>query len=272
MEVHSGLTGLIVEHVEAKRDGKICSFDGFWGSSLTASTNIGRPDIESVGMDSRLAAINDILEVTTKPLIFDADTGGRPEHLSFHVRTMERMGISAMIIEDKVGLKKNSLLGTDAQQTQASPVEFAEKLRAAKRAQITSDFMVIARIESLILGQGMADALERAATYLEAGADGIMIHSCSKAPDEVLTFCSSYFAAGHTAPLIVVPTSYNAIYEEQLAQAGVKIVIYANHLIRAAYPAMVKTAKSILMHGRSLEADEDCLSIKEILELIPGTI
>lgn len=271
MEVHSPLTGLIVEKLRIDDEHGVHEFDGMWGSSLTASTMMGKPDIESISLDSRLASVNDIFEVTTKPMVFDADTGGLSEHLAFHVRTMERMGISAMIIEDKTGLKKNSLLGNEVDQTQDSIENFSLKIRSAKAAQVTDDFMVIARIESLILDQGMEDAVRRAKAYLASGADGIMIHSRRKSPQEILEFCKIYHDMGAIQPLVVVPTSYCEVYESQLAEAGVNVVIYANHLLRAAYPAMVETAKTILKNKRSFEAEKSCLSIKEILDLIPGT-
>jgi phosphoenolpyruvate phosphomutase len=241
-----------------------------WVSSLTDSTAKGKPDIELVDMTSRVNTINEILEVSTKPIILDGDTGGRPEHFSYMVRTFERLGVSAIIIEDKKGLKKNSLFGTSVEQTQATIEEFTNKIRIGKNAQATDDFMIIARIESLILKTGMEDALKRAKASIEAGADGIMIHSKSKTPDEIKEFCKGFNKFENKVPLIVVPTTYNQITEEELAEAGVNLVIYANHLLRSAYPAMAKTAASILKHHRSLEADDLCMPIKEILTLIPG--
>ena len=270
LEVHNGLTGLIVEQIAVSVNGIRKEFDGMWVSSLTDSTAKGKPDIEYVDLTSRLRTIHDILDVTTKPIILDGDTGGLIEHFPFTVRTLERVGVSAIIIEDKVGLKKNSLFGTDVEQTQDSIPHFCEKIKAGKKAQITSDFMIIVRIESLILKKGMEDAIARAKSYIEAGADGIMIHSKEKSPAEVLDFCRQYGGLERRIPLIAVPSSYSSIHEDELAKAGVSVVIYANHLLRSAYPAMVKTAQSILEYGRSLEADEFCMPIKEILELIPG--
>jgi phosphoenolpyruvate phosphomutase len=232
---------------------------------------MGKPDIEAVDISSRVNNINNLVEVTTKPIIFDGDTGGKIEHFTFTVRTLERLGVSAVIIEDKVGLKKNSLFGTDVSQQQDSIEDFCQKIRAGRSARITEDFMVIARIESLILKAGMEDALARAKAYIDAGADGIMIHSKEKSPDEILVFCKRYASFNKKVPLIAVPSSYNSIYEDELAAAGVNVVIYANQLLRSAYPAMVDTAKSILIHKRSYESNDNCLSIKEILELIPGT-
>ncbi len=271
MEAHNGLTGLIVENAQAEVDGEVREYDAMWVSSLCDSTAKGKPDIELVDMTSRLDTINEILEVTTKPMILDGDTGGMVEHFVFNVRTLERLGVSAIIIEDKVGLKKNSLFGTDVVQTQDSPENFAEKIRSGKRAQVTEEFMIIARIESLILKAGMEDALSRAKTYIEAGADGIMIHSSQKSPDEIVEFLRRYRTElPHTVPVVVVPTSYNSITEAELQKAGANIVIYANHLIRSAYPAMMQTAKSILTHGRSKEVDDVAMPIKEIITLIPG--
>jgi len=273
LEAHNGLTGLIVEHTKIKKDGKIKEFDGIWLSSLTDSTAKGKPDIECVDFTSRLNTINDILEVTTKPIIFDGDTGGISEHFVFMVKTLERLGISAVIIEDKIGLKKNSLFGTIVQQIQDSVENFTHKISQGKKAQVTDDFMIIARIESLILEKGMKDAIERAKAYIKAGADGIMIHSKSKDPQEILEFCEKYKKFDYRVPLTVVPSTYSKIKEEELMHAGVNIVIYANHLIRSAYPSMQKTAESILLHERSYEASEAsklCMPINDILTLIPG--
>jgi len=269
-EAHNGLSGLIVEHTKVETDNGIKEFDGMWASSLTDSTSRGKPDIEAVDISSRLVNINDLLEVTSKPIIFDGDTGGRCEHFIFTVRTLERLGVSAVIIEDKVGLKRNSLFGLEANQCQDDIEHFCDKIRAGKRAQITDDFMIIARIESLILHAGQEDALMRAKAYIEAGCDGIMIHSKQESPDEVLTFCAQYHKLEHTVPLVVVPTTFNTIYERDLAAAGVNIVIYANQLLRSAYPAMVSTAQCILKHGRALEAEANLMSVREIITLIPN--
>ena len=271
LEVHSGLTGLIVETLALDTDAGRREFDGMWASSLTDSTAKGKPDIEAVDVSSRMTTLNDILEVTTKPIVYDGDTGGRPEHFAFTVRTLERLGVSAVIIEDKVGLKKNSLFGTDVEQLQDTIEGFQHKIVTGKRAQATDDFMIVARLESMILGKGVDHALERAAAYLEAGADGLMVHSREQDPTEVLAFCRRYAGFANRRPLVAVPTSYNVITERELTDAGVSVVIYANHLLRSAYPAMVATARSILEHQRSFEADAQMMPIKQILELIPGT-
>ena len=271
LEAHSSLCGLIIESINETVEGRQVQFDAMWSSSLTDSTVRGKPDIEALDTSARLQTINDIFEVTTKPLIYDADTGGKLEHLQFTVRSLERLGVSAMIIEDKKGLKKNSLFGNDVSQDQDSIDDFSAKINAAKRAQITDEFMVIARIESLILSKGMDDALARAEAYEAAGADAIMIHSRSKSPEEVLTFCNIFRDRGHLIPIIAVPSTYSSVTEEELIQAGVNVVIYANQMLRAAYPAMRNVAASILQHGRGSEAEELCMSIKDILTLIPGT-
>jgi len=270
LEVHSGLSGLIAEKTKIKEDNIDREFDGMWISSLTDSTSKGKPDIELVDLTSRLNTINDVLEVTTKPIILDGDTGGQTEHFVYMVKTLERLGVSAVIIEDKKGLKKNSLFGTDVQQTRSTIEEFTEKIRAGKQSQVTDEFMIISRIESLILKAGMEDALTRAKAYIEAGTDGIMIHSKEKKPDEILEFLNNYSKFDSKVPVIVVPSSYNSITEDELAAAGANVVIHANHMLRSAYPNMQKTAESILKHHRSLEADEYCMPIKEILHLIPG--
>ncbi len=269
LEAHSGLTGLIAETVSVESDHRVLEFDGIWMSSLTDSAVKAKPDIEYVDMTSRMNTVSDILESTTKPIIFDGDTGGISEHFVFMVRTLERLGVSAVIIEDKKGLKKNSLFGTDVEQIQDEIEVFAHKVSCGKHAQVTDDFMIIARIESLILKAGMDDALSRAHAYIAAGTDGIMIHSREPTPDEVLTFCKEYAKFNNRVPLVAVPSTFSAISEDELAEAGFRIVIYANQLLRSAYPAMVQVARSILRHGRADEAEERCMPIKDIISLIP---
>ena len=269
IEAHSGLTGLIAETVSVKIDGCVREFDGIWMSSLTDSAVKAKPDIEYVDMTSRTNTVSDILETTTKPIIFDGDTGGIPEHFVFMVRTLERLGVSAVIIEDKKGLKKNSLFGTDVKQVQEDIEAFSHKVASGKHAQVTDDFMIIARIESLILKAGMDDALTRAKAYIDAGTDGIMIHSKEPTAHEVLTFCKEYAKFENRVPLVTVPSTYSHTTEDELAAAGVNIVIYANQLLRSAYPAMVQVAESILTHGRAAEAEERCMLIKDIISLIP---
>ncbi len=272
LETHSALSALIAQQAFTIKEGKRIEFDGFWSSSLTDSTSRGKPDIEAVELTSRLQTINDIFEVTSKPLIYDADTGGKIEHFTFSVRSLERLGVSALIIEDKTGLKKNSLLGNDVAQTQDSIQDFCDKITAGKKAQITQDFMIIARIESLILDKGEKDALNRAFAYIEAGADGIMIHSRQKTPDEVLSFIGNFRKANTQTPIVVVPTSFNAITAQELGDAGANIIIYANQMLRASFVAMQDVATKILQNDRSKEIESQCMSIKEILSLIPGTI
>lgn len=271
LDIHNALSGLIIQNAYIDTPKGRKEFDGMWGSSLTDSTAKGKPDIEAVDVSARMTTLNEVLEVTTKPIIYDADTGGQVEHFKFTVRTLERLGVSAAIIEDKTGLKKNSLFGNEVEQTQDSIENFCRKIRAGKEAQATDDFMIIARIESLILDKGVEDALKRAKAYLEAGADGIMIHSRKSSPDEVFEFCKLYAALPNKKALVAVPSSYNKVTEDELMSHGVNIVIYANQLLRSAYPAMMETAKSILLHSRSAECDARMLPIKEILELIPGT-
>ncbi len=268
IEAHSGLTGLIAEKTVVENNGKLDQFDAMWVSSLCDSTDRGKPDIELVELSSRLRTINDIMEVTTKPIILDGDTGGLAEHFVYNVRTLERVGVSAIIIEDKTGLKKNSLFGAEVEQTQDSIENFSAKIAAGKKAQLTDDFMIIARIESLLLEQGLEDALERAHAFAKAGADGIMIHSRKKDPTEIFAFCDRFRADDAATPLVVVPTSFNAVTEEELASHGVNIVIYANQLIRAAFPAMEKAAETILRSHRALEADEMLMPFQEIITLI----
>lgn len=272
MESHCGLTGLIIEHTKVEVGDEIREFDGMWASSLTDSTSKGKPDIEAVDLTTRLHDLNDSLEVTTKPVIYDGDTGGKTEHFVFTVRTLERLGVSAVIIEDKVGLKQNSLFGTDAVQTQDSIEGFCAKIKAGKEAQVTRDFMIISRCESLIAGKPVDDALERCHAYVAAGADGIMIHSKNKDGMDIKEFCQRFREVDDHTPIVAVPTTYGQFTEAELAEWGINIVIYANHMLRSAYPAMVKCAERILETTRCQEAsDEYCMPIKQILNLIPGT-
>lgn len=268
LEVHSGITGLIAEKTIVESDNNLEQFDAMWISSLCDSTAKGKPDIELVDMTSRYRTIDDVMEVTTKPIIFDGDTGGLIEHFVYTVRTLERMGVSAVIIEDKTGLKKNSLFGTEVEQTQDDIEHFCEKIKAGKAIQLTDDFMIIARVESLILEKGIEDALKRALAYVEAGADGIMIHSRKKDPSEIFEFCDRFRRENSETPIVVVPTSFNQVFEKELIAHGVNIVIYANQLTRSAFPAMEKTAKDLLKYHRAFEADERLMPIKEIITLI----
>jgi phosphoenolpyruvate phosphomutase len=268
IEVHSGLTGLIAEKTVVEHNGELDQFDAMWLSSLCDSTAKGKPDIELVDMSSRMRTIDDVMEVTTKPIILDGDTGGLVEHFVYNVRTLERMGVSAVIIEDKTGLKKNSLFGTEVEQTQDTIENFCAKISAGKNAQRTEEFMIIARIESLILEKGQEDALKRAFAYVEAGADGIMIHSRRKEPDEIFKFCDAFRAKDKVTPIVVVPTSFNSVTEAELAAHGVNIVIYANQLTRSAFPAMQSTAEEILKNHRALEVDSKLMPFKDIITLI----
>lgn len=269
MEAHSGITGLIVEKTTVLQDGKTYQFDAMWISSLCDSTAKGKPDIELVDMTSRFRTIDDIMEVTTKPIIFDGDTGGLTEHFVYTVRSLERMGVSMVIIEDKTGLKKNSLFGTEVKQTQDSIENFCEKIKAGKHAQKTKEFMICARIESLILEQGMDDALKRAFAFSKAGADAIMIHSRKKDPAEIFEFVEKFRKENTVTPIVVVPTSFNTVTEEEFKQRGVNVVIYANQLTRTGFPAMQNAARTILEHHRAKECDDMCMSIKDIITLIP---
>lgn len=268
IEVHNGLTGLIAEKTIVESDEGLDQFDAMWVSSLCDSTSRGKPDIELVDLSDSISTINEVMDVTTKPIILDLDTGGTAEHFAYNVRTLERIGVSAVIVEDKTGAKRNSLFGTEVPQTQDSLEGFSEKIAAGKAAQRTEEFMIIARIESLILEKGQEDALTRARAYVQAGADGIMIHSRRKEPDEVLAFCDAFHREQPGIPIVAVPSSYNTITEDELAERGVKIVIYANQLTRAAFPAMEHAAKSILTHHRAKEIDSELLPIKDIIRLI----
>lgn len=269
LEAHNGLSALVTEKTSIRKWNEIKEFDAMWASSLTDSSAKGKPDIEVVDFTSRTQTINEILEVTTKPIIVDGDTGGLIEHFVFMVKTLDRLGVSAVIIEDKKFPKRNSLL-KNAVHIQESIDNFCKKIKAGKKAQITKDFMIIARIESLIARHDLEDALSRAKAYIDAGVDAIMIHSKDKDPKEILDFCKAYQSFEKKVPLVVVPSTYNSITEKELIDVGVKIVIYANHLIRSSYKIMTDTAKLILENGRALEAESNCYPIHKLLELIPA--
>ena len=269
IEAHSGITGLIAEKTTVLQNGKTYQFDAMWISSLCDSTAKGKPDIELVDMTSRFRTIDDIMEVTTKPIIFDGDTGGLTEHFVYTVRSLERMGVSMVIIEDKTGLKKNSLFGTEVKQTQDSIENFCAKIAAGKKAQKTKDFMICARIESLILERGMEDALTRAFAFAGAGADAIMIHSRKKDPSEIKEFIEKFREKDKTTPIVLVPTSFNTVYEDEWKKLGANVIIYANQLTRTGFPAMQDAARTILENHRAKECDDKCMSIKEIITLIP---
>lgn len=269
MEAHDGLTGLIVENSVIHENGGGHQFDAMWLSSLCDSTVKGKPDIELVDMTSRFRTIEDLMEVTTKPIIFDGDTGGKTEHFTYTVKSLERMGVSMVIIEDKTGLKKNSLFGNEVVQTQDTIEHFCKKIQAGKRAQKTMDFMICARIESLILEKGMDDALERARAYVQAGADAIMIHSRKKDPSEIFEFIEKFRTENDYTPIVVVPTSFNSVTEEEFKKRGVNVVIYANQLMRATVPAIQKAANMILANHRAMECDDMLMPFSEIIRLIP---
>ena len=271
LEAHNGLTASIVENTSITKEGKNKEFDALWISSLTDSTAKGMPDNGVVDFTSRLNTIHQALELSTKPIILDGDNGGEIEHFKQMVRTLERLGVSAIIIEDKVGLKKNSLFGTEVIQTQDAPENFSKKIREGKHIQLNSDFMIIARIESLILGKGVEDAIIRAKAYIEAGADAIMIHHKDSDITLLKEFCKEYPNFSNNTPLVLVPSAYSHMTEKELSEIGANVVIYANHLLRSAYPAMKKVAESILENERAKEAEKYCMSIKEILNLIQGT-
>lgn len=270
MEAHDGLTGLVVENTVVHQDGGAHQFDAMWISSLCDSTAKGKPDIELVDMTSRFRTIEDITEVTTKPIIFDGDTGGKTEHFVYTVRSLERLGVSMVIIEDKTGLKKNSLFGTEVVQTQDTIEHFSAKIRAGKKAQRTKEFMICARIESLILEQGMEDALTRAFAFVEAGADAIMIHSRKKDPAEICEFITRFREKDKTTPIVLVPTSFNSVREEEWKERGANIIIYANQLMRAQVPAIQKAAEMILENHRAEECDSMLMPFKDIIRLIPA--
>lgn len=267
LDIHNALSGLVVENTKFENNGKILEFDGMWGSSLTDSTAKGKPDIEAVDTTSRLITLNEVLEVTTKPIIYDGDTGGKPEHLAFTVKNLERLGVSAIVIEDKKGLKKNSLFGNDVIQEQEDIEDFSKKIMHAIKSKKTEEFLVIGRIESLILEKGLDDAIKRAEAYLNAGSDGILIHSKSNSEEEVFDFINKYKSIS-SKPLVVVPTTYNHVHFNEFEKVGVNIIIYANHLLRSSYPAMSKTALNILSYGRTSEIEKDLMSIKEIINFI----
>lgn len=269
LDIHNALSAIIVENASIEIDNKQIEFDGMWASSLTDSTAKGKPDIEAVDTTSRLNTLNEVMEVTTKPIIYDGDTGGKPEHFVYTVQNLERLGISSVVIEDKKGLKKNSLFGTDVPQEQENVDEFCKKIEVGNNSKKTEDFLIIARVESLILNKGLKDALFRANKYAEAGAGGILIHSKDKKEDLVFKFIKD-FKNNSNLPIIVVPTTYNHVTFDQFKEIGVDVVIYANHLLRSSYPAMMNTAENILKFGRTMEIENKLMSVKEIINFIPS--
>jgi phosphoenolpyruvate phosphomutase / 2-hydroxyethylphosphonate cytidylyltransferase len=269
METHSGLSALIVESLEVEVEGIRRQFDAMWSSSLTDATGRGKPDIEAIGLTARTITVNEILDTTTKPLFYDADSGGCAESFAITVRTLERIGVSAVVVEDKIGPKRNSLSSEGSVQEQDSINDFSRKIRVGREARINDDFMIVARIESLILGRPMEEALQRAAAYIDAGADAIMIHSKRKAPDEIFAFCDTYRKLNNRRPLMVVPSTYPVVHEQELEAAGVSMVVYANHLLRAAYPAMRRIADRVLRDGRAAGAEQDCMPVEDMVGLIP---
>ena len=268
LESHNALTGLIIENIKINNNKKNLEFDGMWSSSLTDSATKGLPDNSSLSFSARISSLNDMMDVTTKPVVFDADNGGQIEHLPFLIRSLERSGASAIIMEDKVGLKKNSLFKNQAGTKQDKPTLFAKKIKKICNTRQSQDFMVIARIESFIVGKGLKDALHRAEIYSKAGADAILIHSKEKTPSEIFSFAKEFRKSKNFIPLVSVPSTYSKVYEKDLVKNGFKLVIYANQLLRAAYPAMQNTAKTILKNKRAFEADKKIIPIKEIINLI----
>jgi|TARA_B100000768_G_C11246949_1_gene362203 phosphoenolpyruvate phosphomutase / 2-hydroxyethylphosphonate cytidylyltransferase len=268
LESHNSLTGLIIDTINVVKNKKIVEFDGMWSSSLTDSATKGLPDNSSLSFSSRISSLNDMMDVTVKPLVFDADNGGQIEHLPFLVRSLERSGVSAIIMEDKVGLKKNSLFKNQSSTKQDKPKLFAKKIKKICNSRQSQDFMVIARIESFIVGKGLEDALHRAEIYSKAGADAILIHSKEKTPAEIFSFAKEFRKSKSFIPLVSVPSTYSKVYEKDLIKNGFKLVIYANQLLRAAYPAMQSTAQTILKNKRAFEADKKIIPIKEIINLI----
>ena len=268
LESHNALSGLIIENLQLVKKNKFFEFDGMWSSSLTDSTSRGKPDNQSVDISTRLNGLNEILDVTTKPVIFDADNGGRTEHFSYTIKSLERAGVSAVIIEDKVGLKKNSLFKNQQGAKQDSITKFCNKIRVGNKSKITENFMIIARIESFILGKSLGDALKRANAYSKAGADAILIHSKENNPKQIFAFAKEFKKSRFFKPMVAVPSTYSKTTEKQLIKNGFKIVIYANHMLRAAYPAMLNAAKNILKHERSSPIEKKITPIKEILTLI----
>jgi len=268
LESHNALTGLIIDKINITKNKKTIAFDGMWSSSLTDSATKGLPDNSSLSFSSRILSLNDMMDVTTKPLVFDADNGGQIEHLSFLVRSLERTGVSAIIMEDKVGLKKNSLFKNQKGTKQDKPKLFAKKIMKICKSRQSKDFMVIARIESFIVGKGLNDALKRAEIYSKAGADAILIHSKKETPAEIYSFAKEFRKSKNFIPLVCVPSTYSKVYERDLIKNGFKLVIYANQLLRSAYPAMQNTAKTILKNSRAFEVDKKIIPIKEIINLI----
>ena len=269
IEAHSPLVGLIVENLKLIEKNKIVEFDAMWSSSLTESLIRGKPDNQSVELSTRINALSDVLDLTTKPFIFDADNGGRIEHLPYTVNSMERQGVSAIVIEDKVGLKRNSLFKNQKTAQQDTIKNFCKKISVIRKSRKSNDFFIVARIESFILGKGLNDALKRANSYSKAGADAILIHSKEKTPKQIFSFAKEFRKSRYFKPMIAVPSSYSKTYEKDLIKNGFSVVIYANHLLRASYKIMRNTALDILKKKRSFETEKNIVSVKDILMVKP---
>jgi phosphoenolpyruvate mutase len=268
VESHSALSSMIIENVNINKNGKSLEFDGIWSSSLTDSTLRGKPDNQSVDYSQRINSLNDTIDTSMKPIIFDGDNGGRLEHLLYLVKNLEKIGVSALVLEDKKGLKINSLFQDQSKSFQESIIEFSKKIKVAVNSRISKDFMIIARIESLILGKSIKDALYRAEKYSAAGADAIVIHSKEKTPKEIFEFAKLFKKSKFYKPMIAIPSTYSKTYEKELIKHDFKIVIYANHLLRASYKAMHETAKKILINKRTFEIEKNITPINEIISLI----
>lgn len=271
IEVHNGLSALIAEQISVKeKSGGILSFDGFWESSLTDSASRGLPDIEIINLDSRLETINEILYITSKPLIVDCDTGGDINHFEYMVQKLEDAGVVMVIVEDKTFPKRNSL--TNSNHILEDKDIFAEKIKRGIAVRKSNNFMIIARLEGLIAGHSMEETLGRAEAFLKAGADGIMIHSRKNEPTEILEFASLYKKLPKSLIkgkiLVCVPTTYNKITAKELAKSGFNLIIYANHLLRSSYRAMEKICKTILLNDRSFEAESLCVSLKNLFRAV----
>jgi len=267
IEVHNGLSALIAQMCSVKKEENVIEYDGFWESSFTDSASKGIPDAEIVGYDSRLVTIDEILNVTSKPMIIDGDTGGSAAQFEYLVRKLGRLGVSGIIIEDKMFPKRNSL-DKDAKQILEDPEVFSQKIQRGQEVKLGEDFFIIARIESLIAGRSLNDAVSRARQYIIAGADGIMIHSKKDTPNDILSFASEYekicIELKRRPILVCVPTTYNLITDKELHDHGFNVIIHANQMLRAAHKSMKKVSEVMLRNDRGFEAEALCSPVSEV--------
>ena len=209
-----------------------------------------------------MQTLTEILESTTKPIIYDEDKIITSSYLNYTIQNLESNGISAIVIRDQIARKNDEVYDEK---------DFCNMIKEGKKAQITQDFMIIARIEEMLYGKNVDDAVKKAISCVMSGADAILIESNDSKGNNIKEFCEKFRKEYPNTPIAVIPSNFKELTEKEMAEWGVNIIIYENQMLRASYPAMKKCAETILKNQRSLEANNLCMPIKEILTLIPGT-